>query len=165
MQESFGPLLANASTLIRTGCEWDPACLLDTLLGCLNLEIVLSALHSHGIFQCGHRLAEEGNCGGCYGPSLVLTINRDLLVQSQTSWFPAGLQLEISDFLFCVCNVQGILPEVSLKWSECQKQDSLSFLTPFNNNNKVFIKRKILSIETILIARTHTHHTLSLIHI
>ena len=102
VQESFGPLLASASTLIRTGYEWDPAWLLDTLLGCLNVEIVLSALHSHGIFHCGHRFAEEGNCGACCGPSLVLTINRVLLVQSQTSWFPACLQLEISDF-FGVC--------------------------------------------------------------
>ena len=31
VQESSGPLLANASQPIRTGCESDPACLLGTL--------------------------------------------------------------------------------------------------------------------------------------
>ena len=34
LQESSGPLLANASQPIRTGCEWDPACLLSWFAPC-----------------------------------------------------------------------------------------------------------------------------------
>ena len=43
VQESSGPLLANASQPSRTGCELDPACLLD---GALNTPILCGIFYA-----------------------------------------------------------------------------------------------------------------------